>query len=240
MIRCKAPVAVAVLLAIALMAGLVLAQAEVPKLMGHINDYADLLDERQGAELEQALAQFESQSSTQVVLLTVPSLEGENIEGFSIRVADAWKIGQAGKDNGVILIVAPVERKVRIEVGYGLEGALTDLESSQIIRNIITPAFSAGNYYAGIVGGLDGIIKSTQGEFTAPAPNAQDGGRQKPSLLTTILMVLIGIVLISTRTGRQILFWGILLSGRGGGGGGGGGFSGGGGGFGGGGASGGW
>ena len=235
---------IALFLLIALTAGVVaFAQGSVPKLVGRVNDYAKLLDDQQKNLIEQALAQFEAQTTTQVALLTVESLEGESIEGFSIRVAENWKIGQAGKDNGVILIVAPNERKVRIEVGYGLEGALTDLEASRIIRSVIVPAFKTGNYYAGIVGGLDGIMKAVVGEFTAPSTKGARHyeGKGKPSLLSTILTIIIFLILISTRTGRQLLFFALLFGGRGGRmGGGGGGFSGGGGGFGGGGASGSW
>jgi len=215
----------------------------VPKLIGRVNDYANLLDEGQRSLIEQALAQFEAKTTTQVVLLTVPSLDGESIEGFSIRVAEQWKIGQADKHNGVILVVAPNERQVRIEVGYGLEGALTDLEASRIIRGVVVPAFKTGNYYGGIVGGLDGIMKGVEGEFTAPSQTGGTrhyNGKGKPSLLSTILTFIIFLVLISTRTGRQLLFFALLFGGRGGRSSGGGGFSGGGGGFGGGGASGSW
>lgn len=232
----------AVLLALILVAGVAIAQVTVPKLTARINDYANLLDQTQRNQIEQALAQFEAKTTTQISLLTVPSLEGESIEGFSIRVVEKWKIGQKGKDNGVLLLIAPKERKVRIEVGYGLEGALTDLESSRIIHNIIVPAFQSGNYYSGIVGGLDGIMKATVGEFTGPAKKSgyrSYEGRKKPSILTSILALVVFLVLLSTRTGRHILFFMLIFGGRGGRGGGGG-FGGGGGGFGGGGASGGW
>ena len=219
------------------------AQAPVPKLKGRVNDYANLLSQSQIQQLESVLAQFEQQTTTQVVLLTVPSLEGDAVESFGIRVAEAWKIGQTGKNNGVVLIVAPKERKVRIEVGYGLEGVLTDLQSSRIIREVITPAFKEGNLYTGIAGGLDAIMKATQGEFQAPAERGRNVHTSGGSVLTMILGIIIFILLISTRTGRFILFTSMMFGGRGGrssGFGGGGGFSGGGGSFGGGGASGSW
>ena len=238
--------------AFALLAGLVLlsgaaialAQAAVPALQGRVNDYAGLLDAGQREQLEQALAAFERDTTTQIVLLTVPSLEGEDIEGFSMRVAEAWKIGQKSKNNGVLLIVAPNDHKVRIEVGYGLEGPLTDAQSARIIREVIAPAFRDGNFYAGIAGGLNAIMRATRGEFTAPANAVGPGGvkeltcRQMLSLLAGLIVL---ILLLSTRTGRFILFT-MMLSGRSSGGRGGfsGGFSGGGGGFGGGGASGSW
>ncbi|MCZ7583680.1 MAG: TPM domain-containing protein [Deltaproteobacteria bacterium] len=217
------------------------AQVKVPALKGRVNDYAGLLDARQTAQLENALAAFENETSNQVVLLTVPSLEGEAIEEFSMRAAEAWKLGQKGKDNGVLLTVAPNDRQVRIEVGYGLEGALTDLESSRIVRYAILPAFKEGNYYAGIAAGLDGIMKATVGEFQAPQRD-KAYGRKTHSVISTVFSILFFLLLISTRTGRFLLFTSMMFGGRGGGfrGGGGGGFSGGGGGFGGGGASGRW
>ena len=220
-----------------------LAQADVPKLKGRVNDYAGILDSSQVTQIERALAAFESKTTTQVVLLTVASLDGDAIEQYAIRVAEKWKVGQKGKDNGVILVVAPNERKVRIEVGYGLEGSLTDLEASKIIRHVIIPAFKSGNFYAGIVGGLDGVMKAAEGEFKAPEKNSSYGryeSKKGRSIFSTIVSILIFILLISTRTGRFILFSSLLFGGMGGRGGGGGGFSGGGGGFGGGGSSGSW
>jgi uncharacterized protein len=221
-------------------------QEKVPALAGRVNDYAKLLDARQTQQLEEALARFEQETTTQIVLLTVPSLGGETIEQFGIRVGEAWKIGQKGRDNGAILIVAPKERRVRIEVGYGLEGSLTDARSAEIIRNVILPAFKEGQYFAGIAGGLDAMMKTTQGEYKAaqrqPVYERQRTGKAS-STLSTLFMIVIFILLISTRTGRLILFTTMLFGGHGGGRGGssgGGGFSGGGGGFGGGGASGSW
>ena len=215
---------------------------DVPKLSGRVNDYANLLSSSQEKQVDQWLAKFEQQTTTQVVLLTTKSLDGNDIESYSMAVVEKWKIGQAGKDNGVLLTVAPNEKKVRIEVGYGLEGALTDAEASRIIQGAILPAFKSGNFFAGIVGGLDGIMKATQGEYTAPAKKRGYESKGKQSLASTIFMAVVFLVLISTRTGRTILFYSFLFGGFGGGrsSGGGGGFGGGGGGFGGGGASGGW
>jgi uncharacterized protein len=217
-------------------------QVKVPQLVGRVNDYAKLLDSRQAQAIEGSLAQFESETSTQVALLTVPSLDGADIETYGIRVAEAWKIGQKGKDNGVLLIVAPNDRKVRIEVGYGLEGVLPDATSSRIIRDVIVPSFKTGNYYAGIAGGLDAIMRATKNEFTAPEKKGGYTSRRAGSAFSTIFTIIIFLILISTRAGRFILFSSLLFGGRGGRGGfsGGGGFGGGGGGFGGGGSSGSW
>ncbi|MBZ0271215.1 TPM domain-containing protein [bacterium] len=223
-------------------ASIAFAQAKVPALTARVNDYANILDATQEQQLEAALAAFEEKTSTQIVVLTTPSLEGEAIEEFGIRVAEAWRIGQKGKDNGAILIVAPNDRLVRIEVGYGLEGALTDLESSRIIRNVVVPAFKSGSFFAGIAGGVDGMMKATEGEFKAEGVRMKDDRtRGGQSVVSIIFSIIVFIVLMSSRTGRMILFTGAMMGGgRRGGFGGGGGFSGGGGGFGGGGASGRW
>src|SRR3990172_4707370 len=117
-----------------------IAQAlDVPKLQGYVNDYANMISRSARAELEKELKAFEQTDSTQIVILTVPSLEGEVIEDFGIKVADAWKIGQKGKDNGVILIASKEDREMRIEVGSGLEGRLTDLMSGRIIDLVMKP-----------------------------------------------------------------------------------------------------
>ena len=119
---------------------------EVPPLRGRINDYAALLSPDKTRELETRLAQFEKETGHQIALLTIPTLEGDSIEDFSIRVAESWKVGQKGFDNGAILIVAAKDRRLRIEVGYGLEGVLPDAIASRIIREVIVPEFRTENY----------------------------------------------------------------------------------------------
>lgn len=138
---------------------------DIPALSGRVNDYAKVLQSEQKAALEKQLADFESQTSNQLVVLTVDTLQGEPIENYSIKVAEKWKIGQDKKDNGVILVVAVKDRKLRIEVGYGLEGALTDALSKMIIENEIVPSFKSGNFAAGITAGVDAIIKATRNEY---------------------------------------------------------------------------
>lgn len=221
------------------------AALEVPPLKGRVNDYAQLLDGRQRAQLEFALERYEEETSNQLVVLTIASLQGEDLEGFSIRVAESWKIGRKGKDNGVILVIAVKERRIRIEVGYGLEAALTDVEASRIIRNVIAPALRRGDYFGGIASGIDAIIKATKGEFKGtPKPESAP----LDPLHGLLLLFLVALILFS-RFGRMAVFGGTMggmFSGRmgrgglGGGFGGVGGFGGGGGGFGGGGASGRW
>lgn len=138
---------------------------KVPPLRGRINDYAGILSVKTVQELEVALQTLEQTDSTQIVVLTMPSLEGEAIEDFSMRVADAWKIGQKGLDNGAILIVSKNDRKLRIEVGYGLEGRMTDLIAGRIVRNIIVPEFKRGDFDQGIVNGVQAMIATVHGEF---------------------------------------------------------------------------
>lgn len=140
---------------------------EVPDLKGRVNDYAGILSDMAESKLETALAELEQTDSTQIVVLTIPSLEGDSLEDFSIRVAEAWKIGQKNNDNGAILIVSKQDRKIRIEVGYGLEGKLTDLMSGRIIRNVIVPYFKTGDFDAGIVQGVTAMIGTVKGLYTA-------------------------------------------------------------------------
>ena len=167
----------------------------MPALQGYVNDYAGLIAPEAKAKLENDLRAFEQSDSTQVVILTVPSLEGEDLEGFSIRVATTWKIGQQTKDNGVLLLVAKQERKIRIEVGKGLEGVLTDLLSGRIIDLVIKPNFKRGDYSGGLVAGVAAIIDATRGEFKGDAhrPAAQHK-KGAPSFLT--LLLFLGILLL--------------------------------------------
>ena len=140
---------------------------EVPALKGHVNDYADMLSPASQRQLEAVLTDFEQKESTQIVVLTIASLEGDSLADFSLRVAENWKIGQSGKDNGAILLIAKKDRKIRIEVGYGLEGTLTDLMAGRIIRNVIAPQFKMGRYDQGISEGVGAMIDVVKGEFSA-------------------------------------------------------------------------
>jgi uncharacterized protein len=228
--------------------------AEVPPLRGRVNDYAQILSRDIARSLESRLEQFENQTGHQVALLTVPTLGGEDIEGFSIRVAERWKIGQKGFDNGVILVVATQDRKLRLEVGYGLEGILPDAVASRIIRDIIVPRFRENDYQAGVTNGIDAVLKTIRGEPLPESarrmqrPSRPGGALSLPLIL--FLLFLAGALFRRRGPGTWMthgrnhhpLGWGGGFGGGGfrGGFGGGGGFSGGGGGFGGGGASGRW
>lgn len=152
---------------------------EIPALKARVNDYANMLSPQTRNELEIKLEELEKTDSTQVVVLTLPSLEGDALESFSIRVAEKWKIGQKKLDNGAILVIAKNDRKVRIEVGYGLEGKLTDLISGRIIGNIIIPNFRNDDFDRGVSDGIDAIISVVKGEFKADAFKDRTDGREK-------------------------------------------------------------
>ena len=134
---------------------------------GYVSDYAGLLSDSSKTSLEAELRQFETETSNQVVVAVFPTLEGEVLEDFSIRLAEAWKIGQKGKDNGVILLIFKNDRKVRIEVGYGLEGALPDATAKLIIENEIVPRFREGRFDEGVERAVQAIIAATKGEYHA-------------------------------------------------------------------------
>ena len=225
------------------------AQPEFPPLSGRVVDQAGLLDASVESRLSRMLAAHEKATTDQLVVVTLADLKGYPIEEFGYQLGRFWGIGQEGENNGVLLIVAAKERKIRIEVGYGLEGRLTDAQSSVIINRIITPAFKQGDFAGGITRGAQAILEVLGGRPLAAEPVAPRGrGAEAPKLPAAILFFLLMSVVVSFlgrgRGGRAIL-GGLLLGsllgrGRFGGGFGGGGFGGGGGGFGGGGASGGW
>jgi len=153
--------------------------ADVPYLTGRVVDNAEILSAATRARLAAALAAHEQATTNQVVVLTVGTLDGESIEGFATRVFEAWKIGQKGKDNGVLLIVAPNERRMRIEVGYGLEGTLTDAMAARIIRDRMTGWFKAGRYDDGVTAGVEAIVATLEGraDATAKPPDEPKQGR---------------------------------------------------------------
>jgi uncharacterized protein len=168
---------------------------EAPPLTGRVNDLARVLSPESQQLLEQKLAAFERETSNQVVVLTVPSLQGDDIDPFSIRVADAWKIGQKGRDNGVLLVIAKEERKVRIEVGMGLQGVLPDITAGQIIRDVMRPYLKSGNYDQGIAAGVDSIIAATKGEFKGTGQTARQNSARKssPSFFTMLLGAVVAV-----------------------------------------------
>ncbi len=231
-------------LLIVLLLGSAAAALEIPKATGYINDQAGIISPEVKLKLEQFLKKFDQSDSTQISVLTIPSLKGESLEDYSQRVFQKWGLGQKGKDNGVLLLVAKADKKIRIEVGYGLEGRLTDLLSGRIIDNEISPRFKQGDFDGGIVNGVASIAQAVRGEYTGTG-KTKTKKKSSPFGFIFILFFLLPLLgrIGGRRGGRR--HGGIFLAGPfiggGGFGGGGGGFGGfGGGGGGGGGASGGW
>ena len=248
-----------ILVGVLLSAIAVAAEPTFPELTGRVVDEADLLQAAEEAELSRLLEQHERETTNQVVVVTLQSLQGYPIEDFGYRLGRHWGIGQKGKDNGALLIVAPNERTVRIEVGYGLEGTLTDALVKTIIESEIVPRFRENEYPGGIRAGVISILKAIDGTYEAPAVTKQRKvhwallERSGYPIYLILLLLVVGMVamvvllemflptLSSSR--HHPSYGGGYYGGRGGSGGGfggGGGFSGGGGGFGGGGASGSW
>ena len=233
-----------------------LAATNFPALTGRVVDDAHILSPVAIADLERKLADLEQKSGIQLVVATVPSLDGQEIEPYANGLFRAWKLGEAKQNNGALLLIAPKERRMRIEVGYGLEGTLTDAVSSLIIANAIAPRFKAGDYDGGVTRGVDDIITALTTDSAEWKPKPTDmRAEHEASLLDTLAPFLIFLFImfvmsrVARRGGGNVVFIPMGMGGgfgRGGFGGGfggggfGGGFSGGGGSSGGGGASGGW
>ena len=170
---------------------------EVPQYQGYVTDLAGMISPGERQRLEQMLLAFEQSDSTQIAVLTIPSLEGEALEDFGIRTVETWKIGQKGKDNGVLLLVSKGDRKVRIEVGRGLEGVLTDLLAGRIVDQIITPRFKAGQLDEGFDAGISAIISGARGEFKGTGSSRQGASKGGQSSLFNYLIffaILVGFL----------------------------------------------
>jgi uncharacterized protein len=235
----------------------------VPKRL--VNDFTGLLTEQQQIELNNKLLEFNNQTSTQIYTVTYDDLQGYPVNEFAYQLATKWGIGQQGKDNGILVLVSPANRKVTIQTGYGMEGTVTDAISKRLIENVISPAFKQGDYYAGLDSATSVLMSLTRGEFTADNYLKKSDTEAIPGIIFFIIILIVFVfsgifrnrkryysstrsipwwLLLGTGASRNS-GWGSFSSGGGsfggGGGGGFGGFGGGGGGsFGGGGASGGW
>ncbi len=221
------------------------AEISFPPLTGRVVDQAHVLSPAAVQALSQKLADHDAATHQQVVVATVASLQGREIADYGYQLGRAWGIGEKDKNTGAILLVAPAEREVRIEVGYGLEGTLTDALSRAIIERRIIPEFRAGRMEAGIVAGTDAILGTLRGDAPVQPAKGRVSHREDPGEIPPVALIVIFIVFLLLTRGRRRYLPGVMLGGptiwRGGGfGGGGGGFSGGGGSFGGGGASGKW
>jgi uncharacterized protein len=175
-----------------------LADVAVPPLSGRVVDQTGTLASGDVASLTQTLKDFETRKGSQIAVLIVPTTAPETIEQYSIRVAEAWKIGRKKVDDGAILVVAKDDRKLRIEVGYGLEGALTDVTSKRIIDEVITPKFKSGDFAGGISAGVARIIGVVDGEpLPAPVQQRDDSGSGLYQLINPFNpFVIIGVLVL--------------------------------------------
>ena len=230
------------------------AEVMPPPPQRHFNDYARVVSPATAQTLDQTLAEFERATSSQIVVAVFPKMQSDSsVEDYTVRVAQSWKVGQAGKNNGAVLFVFVEDRQLYIQTGYGLEGALPDALAKQIIENEIKPQFRAGNFDAGLTAGVTAILQATRGEYKGTGRTAREQQRPGPQVWHIVLFIILfaAISSLSRRSGGTVYrrrgrsHWGGPWGGMGGGGwsGGGGrsgGFSGGGGSFGGGGAGGRW
>jgi uncharacterized protein len=205
-----------------------LADVAVPPLTGRVVDKTATLSGSDIASLDQTLKDFEARKGSQVAVLIVPTTQPETIEQYSLRVAEAWKIGRKKIDDGAILVVAKDDRKLRIEVGYGLEGALTDVTSKRIIDEVITPKFRSGDFAGGISDGVNRILRIIDGEpLPAPAQRQQQNtgflsqlDPLNPFVIVAVIVVggifrgIFGRLFGSLATGGLVaaLFWFIAAS----------------------------
>ena len=179
----------------------VFSQLKIPAHGGFwVHDEANVLSSDTKASLEYTLQHERDSSSNQIAILIVPSLNGESLEDFSLRVAEEWKLGKKEKDNGVLLFIAVNDRKIRIEAGYGLEGVLTDALSSRIIRNEIAPRFREGDYDGGVQAGVAAIIKGIKGEYINEDPAPRKKNSKRSPFITILILI---IILIFASRGRR-------------------------------------
>jgi uncharacterized protein len=194
----------------------VLASAlDVPPLTGRIVDLAHVLPVQDVDRFTAQLKAHEDKTGNQVAVLIIPSLEGESLEEYSHRVATTWKLGQKGIDNGVLLLIALKERKLRIEVGYGLEGTLTDLRSAHIIRNEIVPQFRHGDIPGGVWAGTEAILKTIEGTYQAKEPSDRlrsgpEGGTIQYVVIGVVVGFFAGLILSQGRKRARALLGAVL------------------------------
>jgi len=172
------------------------AQVDVPALKARVTDLTGTLATDQRAGLEAKLADFEARKGSQVAVLIVPTIQPETVDQYSIRVFDQWKLGRKGVDDGVLLLVVKNDRKLRIEVGRGLEGAIPDAIAKRIVAEVIAPRFREGDFYGGINAGLDRILRTIEGEpLPPPKPRAQASREEdwfQPLVVAIVFVLVVG------------------------------------------------
>ena len=169
------------------------AQAEIADVIPQqgrlVVDEAGLLSSRERDLLEQKLVAYDDSTSTQIAVVTLPSLGGVPSIDYATAVGRQWGVGQEGKDNGAVILVSKADRDIAIATGYGLEGAITDLVAGRVIRNVLRPAFRQEQYYQGLSSAVDVLVAAAQGEFAAEAPSRRDGGGINVGLIFVLLII---------------------------------------------------
>lgn len=196
--RLVAPVAALVLALVLANAALAANEVRVPPLTARVTDLTGTLSAPQIQTLEQSLREFERRKGSQVVVLMVPTVKPETIEEYSIRVADAWKIGRTGVDDGIILVIAKDDHQLRIEVGRGLEGAIPDVIAKRVIREVIAPHFLANDFYGGIAAGTNTLMKLIDGEPLAPV-NTRGNKAQAREAYESLFVIVLVLALVLGR-----------------------------------------
>ncbi len=171
------------------------AALDVPPYRGYVNDYGAMISPALELKIERALQSFDLSDSTQIAILTIDTLAGNALEDFSIRVVEQWKIGQKGKDNGVLFLAVKKDRKLRIEVGRGLEHVLTDLAAGRIIDSVVAPRFKDGQFNEGFEAGINAIIQTTKGEYGAE-PRPRSAARSEGPIPRFIGCLCLGMSLV--------------------------------------------
>ncbi len=192
----------------------VAAAPDFPKLTGRVVDQAGLLTAEQVSTISTRLAQLEDASSNQIVVVTVKDLQGYAIAQYGVELGRFWGIGQKGKDNGALLIIAPAEKKIRIEVGYGLEGYLTDIVSHSIIQNEIRPAFRAGDFSSGISNGVNAMISAIDGSYIADVSSSNRRSASDPKgFFPLVFIAIIALSQFLKQRGAQGIAGGVAFGG---------------------------
>lgn len=193
-----------ILTAILLLLPIPLIAISYPTPSGYLTDTAQLLSAEERTALETTLTNFKQQTGNEIAIVAIPSLEGEPVEDYAVKLFEQWGIGQKEKDNGLLILVAKEDRAVRIEVGYGLEGAINDAKAGRIIRDIMAPAFQEGKYAAGLQGAIDAITGELKGEpaqvDTAPSAGNKINGQ-------FIYVLIIFVIYLSSFLARSKHWW---------------------------------
>lgn len=176
--------------------------------LGQVNDYANILSVEAKQKVEGELRSFTASTTNEIAVVTIPDLGGDTVEHYATKLFESWKIGTAKNDNGVLLLIARDEHKLRIEVGYGLEGALPDILTKDIIDNQITPLFKKGDYDTGVIQGVQAIMKATRGEYTTQTSTSKKGNTSSSDLFIFIVIFGIqGLLFLSAILGRSKSWW---------------------------------